>query len=83
MSKQKESSFDVTTHRLVPKHSIVPEEEAEEIIEEYGGDAHLFPHIQESDPVAEALKAEPGDLIRVTRQSETANEAHYYRLVVR
>ncbi|RLG58658.1 DNA-directed RNA polymerase subunit H [Candidatus Geothermarchaeota archaeon] len=76
-------SFSVFDHVLVPKHEIVPKEEAERIIEKYGGKAVLFPLISSNDPAVIALGAKPGDLIRIIRRSPTGKTSIYYRLVIR
>jgi DNA-directed RNA polymerase subunit H len=44
--------------------------------------AAQFPYILSTDPVAKEIGARPGDLIRVTRKSETAGSSTYYRYVV-
>ena len=41
-----------------------------------------FPYILATDPVAKEIGAHPGDLVRVSRKSETAGSSVYYRYVV-
>ena len=41
---------------------------------------HL-PKILESDPVVKIMKAKPGQVLRITRESPTAGESTYYRFV--
>lgn len=77
------SSFNIFKHVLVPKHEILPKEEAEKIIKKYGGKSHLFPLISVNDPASITLGAKPGDLIKITRKSPTGKVSIYYRLVVK
>ncbi len=78
----KEKGFDVTEHDLVPKHEVVSEEEAEEVLEEFDIEAVKLPKLDKKDPVVKAIDAEPGDVVKVTRESETAGEAVIYRYVI-
>ena len=41
-----------------------------------------FPYILSTDPVVKEIGARPGNFVRVTRKSETAGTAVYYRYVV-
>lgn len=43
---------------------------------------HQLPYIKTSDPTSQALTAEPGDILRITRKSPTAGEVVVYRYVV-
>lgn len=69
-------------HRLAPWHEIVAKEEAEKIFKQLGVRAQRLPGILHDDPIAKELKAEKGDLIRIVRQSPTAGESIYYRVVL-
>ncbi|MCS7093882.1 MAG: DNA-directed RNA polymerase subunit H [Candidatus Aenigmarchaeota archaeon] len=73
--------IDVSKHELVPKHEIVTEEEKKEIVEKYGSLKNL-PRIYSTDPQVKILNAKPGDVIKITRKSETAGETIYYRIVI-
>ncbi len=63
---------------------VVPlyEEEAEEVLEEFDIEAVKLPKLDKKDPVVKAIDAEPGDVVKVTRESETAGEAVIYRYVI-
>ncbi len=80
--KQPEVEIKVTGHILVPKHEILPAEEKQNILHKYNASAAQFPYILGSDPVIKEIGAKPGDLIKITRVSETAGQTAYYRLVV-
>jgi DNA-directed RNA polymerase subunit H len=75
--------FDVLKHELVPKHEILSEEEKKELLKKYGISLKQLPRILLSDPVIKSLGAKVGDVIRITRKSETAGESIYYRVVVK
>jgi DNA-directed RNA polymerase subunit H len=77
-----EKRFNVLKHELVPKHEIIPIEEAIKILRELGVRSEQLPWIRASDPVAKAIGARPGDIIRVIRKSETAGEIVVYRYVI-
>ena len=80
VDKKKFSVFD---HVLVPKHEVVPKEEAERIIKMYGGNKYLFPLISHEDPAVVELGAKPGDLIRIIRESPTGQKTVFYRVVIK
>ncbi|MDY6773594.1 MAG: DNA-directed RNA polymerase subunit RpoH/Rpb5 C-terminal domain-containing protein [Candidatus Nanohaloarchaea archaeon] len=58
--------MDIEEHELVPDHEVMGEGEVEELLEEY----------------QITRDAEPGDVIRIERDSPTAGETTYYRRVV-
>ncbi len=71
-----------TEHLLVPKHEIAQEDEREKIIKVFNASLAQFPQILSSDPVVREIGAKQGDLIKITRKSQTAGESIYYRFVV-
>ncbi len=77
-----ELDIDVTKHILVPKHEKLSEEEAEEILKNLNTNTKRLPRIVLSDPAIKGLDAERGDIIRITRKSETVGKTYYYRVVV-
>jgi DNA-directed RNA polymerase subunit H len=74
--------FNVMENYLVPRHSIMPEEEMDGLLEKYGIVKAQLPKILMMDPCAKALGAKPGDVIVIERESPTAGLSVYYRLVV-
>lgn len=70
-------------HRLVPLHEIIDEKNAKKLLEKLVCKKRDLPKIYDTDPMVLKLAAKPGDIIRIARESETAGEAYYYRLVVR
>ncbi len=83
LKKEDKMAKIILSHKLVPKHIILSEEEKREVIEKYaGGDPYKLPYILASDPVVKAIGAKPGDVIKIIRKSPTAGETVYYRLVI-
>lgn len=74
--------FDVMKHELVPRHDVLSDAEAQGLIEKYGVTPDQLPRIAASDPVARAIRARPGQIVRIRRKSPTAGEAIAYRYVV-
>ena len=79
---EEELPFKITDHLLVPKHELMPPEEAAAILKRYNSSPHEFPFVLSTDPAAKSIGAKPGDFLKVTRASETAGETVYYRYVV-
>ena len=73
--------IDIQDHMLVPTHEIMTEEE---IVDEFGDvefDFKNLPKIKSHDPVVKAIDAKPGDVLRITRESQTAGVFVTYRIV--
>jgi DNA-directed RNA polymerase subunit H len=75
-------AFKVSTHFLIPKHELLTKEEATQVLAAFNATASQFPYVLATDPVVKEIGARPGDLVRVTRKSETAGSSVYYRYVV-
>jgi DNA-directed RNA polymerase subunit H len=75
-------AFKVSTHFLIPKHELLTKEEASQVLARSNASAAQFPYILNTDPLAKEIGAKPGDLVRITRRSETAGSSTYYRYVV-
>jgi DNA-directed RNA polymerase subunit H len=73
---------DVSNHELVPDHTVLEEEELEEVLQEYNIRKTDLPKIKRTDP-ALPDEAEVGDVIEITRDSRTTDTAVVYRLVVK
>jgi DNA-directed RNA polymerase subunit H len=74
--------MDILQHRLVPKHEVLSKQEKEEILKKFNVRPEQLPKIFMTDPVVKCLKAKPGDVIKITRDSPTAGKSFYYRIVV-
>ncbi len=69
-------------HILVPKHEIVPQEEHKQLLESmYITSKAKLPEIKfHLDPITRCIGAVPGDIIKITRPSQSAGETVYYRI---
>ena len=79
---EKERSYNIFEHQLVPKHELLSKKEAEELMKEFHIRPHQLPYIRTGDPAAETLGAKMGDILRITRKSPTAGEVVVYRYVL-
>lgn len=73
--------FDILQHSNVPKHEILSDSEIEEIFAEVEYEIKQLPKIKSDDPVVKAIGAKEGDILRITRESQTAGTFITYRLV--
>lgn len=76
-------TFKIFDHFLVPVHEMLLEEEAEELLQKYHIKKYQLPLIKKSDPAVKAIGGKPGDIIKITRKSQTAGETVVYRYVVK
>ena len=72
---------DVSEHTLVPEHTVMDDDEIDEVLEDYDIKRTDLPKITRSDP-ALPEDAAIGDVIKIVRDSRTADQAIVYRLVV-
>ena len=66
---------------LVPNHEIMSEDEISEEFSNVDYDYKDLPKIRPDDPVVKAIGAEPGNVLRITRESQTAGVFVTYRIV--
>lgn len=76
--------FNISKHSLVPKHEIVrSEEEIKSIIERYSLKSKFqLPIILKSDAMAKYLGLKNGDIVKITRPSQTSGEYIVFRCCV-
>jgi DNA-directed RNA polymerase subunit H (RpoH/RPB5) len=78
----KKKKIDVLLHELVPKHYLLTKEETKELLENFKITVTDLPQMFEKDPVAIAIGAKEGDVVKIVRQSETTVKSiDYYRFV--
>jgi DNA-directed RNA polymerase subunit H len=75
-------TFDIFEHTFVSKAELVSEEGKQVLLEKYHAPLYQYPWIKVSDPVSIILGAEPGDVIQVNLDSQTAGLSVSYRYVV-
>ena len=81
-SLSKKRNIDVLLHELVPKHILLSKEETEELLDTYKIDLIDLPQMFEKDPVALAIGAKEGDVVKIIRDSQTTvKKVNYYRYV--
>ena len=75
---------NVSQHDLVPEHAVLDEDDVGGVLAEYDIDRTDLPKIDRKDAALRDLETdvEVGDVVEITRDSRTADEATVYRLVV-
>ena len=68
-------------HEYIPKHEIMSKDETEQVLNQYNITFDQLPKIRITDPVVELIGAKIGQVLKITRRSETAGKSLYYRLV--
>ena len=71
----------ILQHKLVPEHTILSEEEAQKVLDDLNVRLDQIPKILPTDPVVKAIDAKVGDILKITRKSETAGIFVAYRVV--
>jgi DNA-directed RNA polymerase subunit H len=82
MAGKKSKKFSVLDHVLVPKHVKLSPEEAVEELRKWGLRVDQLPLMKATDPVARELDLKPGDIVKIIRKSDKAEEVVIFRYVV-
>ncbi|MFX1376868.1 MAG: DNA-directed RNA polymerase subunit H [Promethearchaeota archaeon] len=78
----KKKRIDVLLHKFVPQHLLLTKEESQKLLERYKIEVTDLPQIFEKDPVAVAIGAKEGDIVRIVRDSHTTvRSIDYFRYV--
>ena len=73
--------FNILEHSYVPKHTILTEQETQEMMMRYNvSNTDMLPNISRYDPVAMAIGMRPGQVCLIERFSKTAVKTAYYRV---
>ena len=79
----KRLQFNILNHTLVPSHTIISEQEVEEIMKKYNiVNKTDFPDISRFDPVARVIGLRPGNVCKIIRPSKTSITTNYYRICI-
>ncbi len=73
--------INILEHKLVPKHEIMSESEIDDELADCDFKIENLPKIKPEDPVVKQINAQKGDILRITRESETAGNFVTYRKV--
>jgi DNA-directed RNA polymerase I, II, and III subunit RPABC1 len=80
--RERELMIDITAHKLVPPHQVLTPAEKEELLARYKINTYQLPKIRQEDPVARYFGLMPGQVVKITRPSETAGRYVTYRVCV-
>lgn len=75
--------IEIEKHHVVPKHTILSEDEKNEVLKMYKVGLKQLPRILITDPAIADKNPNVGDVVKITRKSPTAEETVYYRVVIR
>ncbi len=76
------TEFDVCAHVLVPKHTLLSNKQKEELFKIYNITTKELPKIMLKDPAIQHLEPKVDDVIKIERNSITAEKSIFYRGVI-
>jgi DNA-directed RNA polymerase subunit H (RpoH/RPB5) len=81
MAAQTEAKVEITTHVLVPKHILLSEDEANQVLHQLNISILQLPVVTSTDPMAKAIGAKAGNVIKIERIGVTGKSIYYRRVV--
>ena len=69
--------FNITKHKLVPKHILLSKDEKNKLLKTLQCKLHQLPKILKTDPISKYFNALPGQVFKIYRKNEI-----YYRVVI-
>jgi DNA-directed RNA polymerase subunit H len=79
--KVSEKVVESKRHVMVPKHEVLPEKKAEELLESFNVTRAQLPIILADDPALKGLETKSGDVIKITREGSVIGTSFAYRVV--
>jgi DNA-directed RNA polymerase subunit H len=74
--------FNILEHKLVPRHTIVPNSDVPELLIRYHASLEHLPKLSRFDPVARAICIRPNQVCEIKRPSNSACSSLYYRVCI-
>jgi DNA-directed RNA polymerase subunit H len=74
--------IEIEKHHMVPRHVVLNDEEKNEVLKRYKVTLRQLPRILITDPAIVGKNPQVGDVVKIIRESQTAGETVYYRVVV-
>lgn len=78
-----ELKINIVDHILVSKHTVLTQEEAREVLENYNAKKGDMPRIFSTDPIARHYNMKPSNICKIERPSVMTCVTPYYRIVVK
>jgi len=75
--------FDITKHQFVPKHTVLNNDEAIDVLLKYNVKIQNLPKINREDPVVKFIGGRPNQIIKIESFNPTTGLSVTYRLVVK
>lgn len=79
---EKELIVNITEHELVPKHTILSQDEKNSLLAKYKLKENQLPKILLSDPISKYLGLRRAQVVKIIRPSETAGRYVTFRIAV-
>lgn len=76
------AQITLSNHNSVPLHEILDIKEITILLKKYSINKEQLPKILIDDPIITEIGGHLGDVIKITRKSQTADESIFYRLVI-